>query len=243
MNPEEFGKFLVKRRNELNLKQADLAELMHVSAPAVSKWENGRSLPDMTSLETLANVLQLSLPELLSMKESSDCLHEKKSTSSFGSKKLLFATLSLALLFVIVLFLPLPKHIEKTYPGVFYRQGIPSDTVACSVDGWALHYLFLQDRYILSLDLSNAVSSKRTVSTLWIKEKTFVLDKDWHTASIEEQWNDGYHGMIHGYIAFSGNYDHLVVHLFPSTDELYLFSSDPSINMDILYSHVQDLLP
>ena len=56
----EFGKNIAKYRQEKNLTQAGLAELLGVSFQAISKWENGRSMPDTQLLPRLAAVLNVS---------------------------------------------------------------------------------------------------------------------------------------------------------------------------------------
>lgn len=53
-------------REKRNMTQLRLAEQLHVSDKAVSKWETGRGLPDVTLLEPLAAALNVSLSELLS---------------------------------------------------------------------------------------------------------------------------------------------------------------------------------
>lgn len=53
-------------REKKKLTQAQLAETLGVSDKAVSKWETGRGLPDITLLEPLAGALSVSVPELLS---------------------------------------------------------------------------------------------------------------------------------------------------------------------------------
>ena len=53
-------------RREKELTQKDLAERLHVSVQAVSKWERGLSCPDIALLEPLAEALGLTVTELLS---------------------------------------------------------------------------------------------------------------------------------------------------------------------------------
>ena len=59
-----------KRRKELNLTQEQIATLLGVSAPAVNKWENGNSYPDITLLSPLARVLGIDINELLGFNEN-----------------------------------------------------------------------------------------------------------------------------------------------------------------------------
>ena len=53
-------------RESKGLTQEELAELIHVSAKAVSKWETGKGFPDISLLEPLAKALDISVIELLS---------------------------------------------------------------------------------------------------------------------------------------------------------------------------------
>ena len=53
-------------REKRGLTQKELAEKLSVSDKAVSKWETGRGLPDITLLEPLAKTLGVSVTELLS---------------------------------------------------------------------------------------------------------------------------------------------------------------------------------
>ena len=53
------------RRRELGLTQVQLAEKLFVSTAAVSKWERGKSLPDIAKIEDLAAALEVSVLEVL----------------------------------------------------------------------------------------------------------------------------------------------------------------------------------
>lgn len=60
-----MGGFLQSRRKALGLTQAQLAERLHVTDKAVSRWERGVGLPDINLLEPLALALDVSLTELI----------------------------------------------------------------------------------------------------------------------------------------------------------------------------------
>lgn len=60
------GSTIRQLRERQKLTQLQLAEKIAVSDKAVSKWENGRGLPDISLLEPLARALRVSVPELLS---------------------------------------------------------------------------------------------------------------------------------------------------------------------------------
>lgn len=66
MNAERTGQRIAERRKAMKLTQEGLAEKLYVSRSAVSKWERGKSLPEISMLEPLAEVLGISIPELIS---------------------------------------------------------------------------------------------------------------------------------------------------------------------------------
>ena len=65
MDAVRTGGLIAQVRKEKELTQKDLAEKLHVSIQAVSKWERGLSCPDIGLLEPLAEVLDLTVTELL----------------------------------------------------------------------------------------------------------------------------------------------------------------------------------
>ena len=66
MDQKKIGAFIAQCRKEKNLTQMQLAELLEITNQAVSKWENGRGMPDVSLLQPLCNVLDISLNELFS---------------------------------------------------------------------------------------------------------------------------------------------------------------------------------
>ncbi len=66
MNQEKIGKFILKLRKEKNMTQQELADKLLVSDKTISKWENGRGMPDLSLMKPLCEVLDISINELLS---------------------------------------------------------------------------------------------------------------------------------------------------------------------------------
>ncbi len=62
---EKFGAFLFQLRKEKDFTQQEVADRLFVSNKAVSKWERGQSLPDISLLTPLAQLLEVSVAELL----------------------------------------------------------------------------------------------------------------------------------------------------------------------------------
>ena len=70
MNAKKVGSFIKEQRQELGLSQKELAEKLYITDKAVSKWETGRGLPDISSLEPLSNALNVSVSEILNGEKS-----------------------------------------------------------------------------------------------------------------------------------------------------------------------------
>ena len=70
LNKEEFGAFVAALRREKGYTQKELAEKLYISDKAVSKWETGVSMPDVALLMPLAEVLGVSVTELLQCRKS-----------------------------------------------------------------------------------------------------------------------------------------------------------------------------
>lgn len=66
---ETLGKRISTNRKRLGLTQDRLAELLGITAQAVSKWENDQSCPDITMLPRLAEVFGISTDELLGLEK------------------------------------------------------------------------------------------------------------------------------------------------------------------------------
>ncbi len=60
MNNVEFGKFLKSARLAANMTQAHLAAYMNVTPPTVSKWESGKLVPRLETVQKLSQVLKFS---------------------------------------------------------------------------------------------------------------------------------------------------------------------------------------
>ena len=66
MDQIKIGKFIAERRKSKNLTQFQLAEKLNITDRAISKWENGRSMPDSSIMLDLCKELEISVNELLS---------------------------------------------------------------------------------------------------------------------------------------------------------------------------------
>lgn len=65
MNSEKIGAFIKALRKEKNLTQKDLAEILQCTDKAISRWETGRGIPEISFLIPLSKTLGISVNELL----------------------------------------------------------------------------------------------------------------------------------------------------------------------------------
>ena len=66
MDQIKIGKFILNCRKEKGMTQEQLAEKLGVTSKSISRWENGRTMPDYTLLKDLCNELDININELLS---------------------------------------------------------------------------------------------------------------------------------------------------------------------------------
>lgn len=65
MEAKQFGQFIAGIRKEKKMTQAELAQQIHVTDKAVSRWERGLGFPDIQTLEPLAQALGITVLELM----------------------------------------------------------------------------------------------------------------------------------------------------------------------------------
>ena len=66
MNQEKIGKFIAECRKMKKMTQQDLAEKLGVTDRAISNWENGKNMPDLSLFKPLCKELEISINDLIS---------------------------------------------------------------------------------------------------------------------------------------------------------------------------------
>ena len=69
MDQYTIGNFIGAKRRQRNLTQEQLADRLGVSNKTISKWENGKCMPDYSVIELLCRELEITLAELLDGEE------------------------------------------------------------------------------------------------------------------------------------------------------------------------------
>ena len=87
MNQIKIGKFIQECRKNKNITQLELAQKLNITDKAISKWENGRSMPDISLLEPLCNELDITINELMQGKKLT--VEEEKNYSTKNTYSIL----------------------------------------------------------------------------------------------------------------------------------------------------------
>lgn len=85
MDQEKIGKFIAECRKEKKLTQEQLADKLGVSNRSISRWENGKTMPDISLFEPLCEELNISINELLKGQR----LNDKKPNNKIFTEVLL----------------------------------------------------------------------------------------------------------------------------------------------------------
>ena len=72
MNQTTIGSYIAQKRRAKNLTQEQLAEKLGVSNKTISKWENGKCMPDYSIIQKLCDALGVTLPELMDGEDAAD---------------------------------------------------------------------------------------------------------------------------------------------------------------------------
>lgn len=78
MDQIKIGKFIAELRKGKNMTQEQLGERLGVSFKTISKWENGRGMPELSTLKPLSEELEVSINEILSGEKIKEEIYQEK---------------------------------------------------------------------------------------------------------------------------------------------------------------------
>ncbi len=183
MNQEKIGKFIFSLRKKAGLTQEELGEKLCVTGKAVSRWENGLSLPDIFVINNFCKLFNITNDEFFSAKK------KEKNTIK---KLVINLFLSLIIFFVIYLFFV--NCLNRYYD--FHIYIVRSESSLFSVEG-IIHinaknkFLILSNLQYLGDDLSNIVKikyffkindtiifEKEVTDNIFIKNESVIFEYD-----------------------------------------------------------------
>ncbi|WP_455580571.1 helix-turn-helix domain-containing protein [Dysosmobacter sp.] len=160
MNKEVFGTFITAARKEAGLTQQALADQLHVTDKAVSKWERGLCYPDLTIMENLATALGLTITELMAcerIEHTSTAANEDNAVKSVltisgeamqkQKKKLLFGILGvLAAIAAVIAIVYLAANVTEVREDLVVSKQVVDDT----------YYVYVEeDNHLLRLECAD----------------------------------------------------------------------------------------
>ena len=113
MDQSKIGKFIAECRKDNKLTQEQLAEKLGVTSKSISRWENGKTMPDLSLMRPLCDILDITINELISGERIEKKEYQKKSeeniinTINYSNKKTRFFKIFLGCLITIFLILVL----------------------------------------------------------------------------------------------------------------------------------------
>ena len=157
MNQVKVGKFIAECRKNNNLTQKQLAEKLNITDRAISKWENGRSLPDSSIMLELCDILKINVNDLLNgevvlvdnYKEKSEKLIlEMAKQKEEADRRLLFLEIVIGAFSVIVLlgfslvaaFFQMPDWLKVVLVIIGFILGIIGIMYALKIEQTAGYY-------------------------------------------------------------------------------------------------------
>ena len=187
MTKELLGTFIAQQRRAMDLTQKDLAERLHVTDKAVSKWERGLSYPDVTLLEPLAETLGLEVGELLACREkreeepmrvlmdiSKENLRMEKQK---GSRRLIGVLVLAALTALLVLYVTLIGRVTHERTSVFWMETIGNE-----------NYIYLEkEEHLLRLKCGeeDIRAIKEDEEYPYFGRRVYYLDYTWNKRTYE----------------------------------------------------------
>lgn len=141
MNQEKIGKYIYEQRIKNNLTQKELADKLSVTSQAVSKWENGRGIPDIEQLTKLSEIFNVDIKDIINGRNT--------------IKKKNYKYIIIILLFIILVFLFFILNKEDN----FNFKTINSDNSCFGVKGVVAFNKNKKSIYISSIECSNEEES------------------------------------------------------------------------------------
>lgn len=161
MDRIKTGELIAQSRREKNMTQKELAQRLHVSDRAISKWERGAGFPDVSLLEPLATALDLNVLDLLrgerteeqdvhaAVQEALRAFQEKQKQLRryiLGEMLKVFVFLLLTGTVVLTLF-PVRRKVDQTITAGVYMDGILAEYTDVEMQGDISYFLSGKQEY------------------------------------------------------------------------------------------------
>lgn len=149
---EKIGKYISKRRKELHLTQDYVARELGINNKMISNWENGRTAPDILLLKPLANILKVSVDDILLNKTKVEQV--KKKYNYFG----LIILLLLMTCFISITGILIFNDVNNNSSNVVQIYDLASADERYYIDGVLIEYDDKLTFFAKSIEIRNDTS-------------------------------------------------------------------------------------
>lgn len=197
MDQNKIGKFIERARKARHLTQQQLADILGVSNTAISKWENGNNLPDISMLEPLSIALKIDMLDLLTAQNSTHTQVSKKCVKQRRNRiTRVIITIIIAIILLLTTNFLTYYNCNKTTQKILSEQiqvyKISSNNIDYVVEGYIIfnnkeNLVYIEKIAFQGLENPNIDYSK-------IKEVNYYLELNGYkifkqTSNIEEKVN------------------------------------------------------
>ena len=109
MNQDKFGQFIKDIRKKNNLTQKQLADKYNVTYQAVSKWENGKNMPDTYLIRQISKDFNVSLDELF------DGEYKEENKKEKNNSKIIISLIILFLILIVLIIILITRNNDFTF--------------------------------------------------------------------------------------------------------------------------------
>lgn len=165
LNSKSIGNKIATARKKVNLSQAELAQQVSISSQAVGKWERGESMPDISTLNRLAEIFGV---DLNYFSETQFVINEKLDTENSTSKQKVKSGLSWNM--------SSGNWIDADFSGLnnLKDKFSSSNMKNCKFIGSELSDLVLDSNNIVGCDFSNSEMRNSKIKSSYIENNEFV---------------------------------------------------------------------
>lgn len=171
----KVSEYIKKYRNDNNISQQELANKLFVSKQAISKWENDKSLPDISLYPTLSSLLQITVDELMGNESSI------KSKNKFNKKLIIIASTVIVLIIALAVTIICinPKDLKekrrlKEETEEILEIDIPkiSSYDVINFEPWLIYNNYIYPNQIYYLSFKNEIID---IDDSWVEELSHEL--------------------------------------------------------------------
>lgn len=183
MDPKKIGNLIYKLRTKNNLTQKELADKLSVTSQAISKWENGRGIPDIELLQKLSEIFNIDIAELLAGRIN------KKRKISNEKKMIIGITIGIVLLLSLLLTVKFLKPDSKVED--FKISKLASDNDSFHIKGIIAYNHNKKSIYISKVDYFDQEEQKKYLGLECILyENNGTIEKRISECKSEENQNN-----------------------------------------------------